>query len=183
MRKIMNTFNKALAALTAVALIALGAEWASAPAQADYVGGQQIDYCYNALDWHTGAVTRYVQGPAGKRGYITNVMISPTTSFVGTSAPANVQVGYGTGANLYAYANVNVGAANAGTAVGTVVVASTYAAGLTQLGTSATFGEPPFVGQTAGYMAKDTPVIITFNPATGGGVAGVADVVVSIKWF
>lgn len=139
---------------------------------------QRRTYMWNALDWHTGALTRYIQGPKGKRGKVVEVMIAPTTSFVGTSTPANVQVGYGTGAQLYAYANVNVGAANAGTAVGAVVVASDYATGLTGLNPA----NVPLAPIT-NYPDKDTPVIVTFNPATGGGVAGVADVAVTIDWF
>ena len=253
---IFDIFKKWGAALFAMAFLCL--IWQpSGPAKAEYVSGQQIDYSYPALDWHSGAVTRYIQGPAGKFGVVTHIMVSPTTSFVGTTTPATVQVGYGSGATLYNWANVQVGATVSGTLVsgsptvtlanitsgvpvvgdvisgtsipgattitaytpasgntpgtitmsanasGTVTtaetiitaaqvaaphVASTYAAGILQLG-SGTYGQPPYGGAaalsttSAGYLPADKPAIVTFNPSTGGSVAGVADVVISIKWF
>ena len=141
-----------------------------AVALADYANPLRRTYSYVGLDWHSGAITKYVQGPAGKRGEIEEILVVPTTAFVGTSTPANITVG--TAGTLNAFATVNMGTAAVPSPVSVPVVFSTYASGLTEL------GAPP---QT--YMAKDTPVVMTFNPGTGGGVAGVADVFVTIRWF
>jgi hypothetical protein len=133
-------------------------------------------YIYNSVDWHLGVVTKFFQGPKGKRGRIAEIGVSPTTSFVGTTTPANVQVGV-SGA-LARYGQLNVGAAGAGTAVGAVAIASDYAGGLTALNPASV----PNVDPTQ-LMAKDTPITITMNPSTGGGVAGVGDVWVDVDWF
>jgi hypothetical protein len=137
---------------------------------------QRRQYMWPGLDWHAGAITKYIQGPKGKRGRIVEVAVAPTTSFVGTTTPANVQVGYV--GQLAQYAQLNVGAAGAGTAVGAVAMASDYAGGLTALNPASVPNTAP-----AQLMQKDTPVVVTMNPATGGGVAGVGDVWVVIDWF
>ena len=133
-------------------------------------------YMWNSVDWHLGIVTKYIQGPKGLRGRIVEVGVAPTTSVVGTTTPANVQVGYV--GQLTQYATLPVGAAGAGTAVGAVAIASNYAGGLTAQNPASVPNTSP-----AQLMAKDTPVVVTMNPATGGGVAGVGDVWVVIDWF
>ena len=133
---------------------------------------QEITYSYGAQAFGGGTITKTIQGPKGKRGRVTYVEATPTVSFVGTATPGAVQVGV-TGA-LTKFANMAMGAAAAGTAAGTPVVASDYASGLTGSNPQSL----PFQ-----YAAADTPVVITLLAPTGGAPAGTADVVIKIEWF
>ena len=102
---------KSLAAAALLTLSAIFGPLSPLPAVAAYDNANAIylDFFWPALDWHSGTVTRYGQCPAGMFGVIQAVQISPTTSFVGTTTPAAVQIGYGSGATLYAWANVLAG--------------------------------------------------------------------------
>jgi hypothetical protein len=261
----MLTKFKNIASAAILSLSTLFGPLSPLPALAAYDMPTSIimDFSYPALDWHSGTLTRYGSCPAGMFGVVQSVFISPTTSFVGTTTPAAVQVGYGSAAQLYAWANVLAGstlnvtttngsptvtlnsittgypvigdavtgtgiaAASVITAITTTGVgsnqtttltlnnnanasgtngvvtaaqvatprnANTYAQGLTQLGSAgiiaATSGVQPSpapvnigVAAGAGYMPINTPFIFTFVPSTGGGVAGVADVIIRVKCF
>ena len=86
MTQFLHRFRAFLAALILAAILPVAA-------LADYNNPARITYSYVWLDWHSGAITKYVQGPAGKRGEIEAILVVPTTAFVGTSTPANIQVG------------------------------------------------------------------------------------------
>ncbi len=165
MTQFLHRFRVAFAAFLLAAVLPVAA-------LADYNNPTRRTYSYIGLDWHSGAITKYVQGPAGKLGEIEEILVVPTTAFVGTSTPANIQVGIS--GTLAKFAQVSMGTASVPSPVSVPVVFSTFASGLTELA-------PPPPAQT--YMAANTPVIFTFNPGTGGSVAGVADVFVTIRWF
>lgn len=135
---------------------------------------QEVTYSYIGQAFGGGTITKYIQGPKGKRGRVTYVNANATVSFVGTATPGAVQVGVA-GA-LTKFANMPMGAAGAGTAANASVVASDYASGLTGSNPSS---EPATPYQ---FIPEDTQAVITLLAPTGGAPAGTADVFIKIEW-
>lgn len=138
---------------------------------------QEISYDFNAQAFGGGTITKYIQGPKGKRGRVAQILATPTVAFVGTTTPGAVQLGV-LGA-LTKFANVPMGTAATPAPVNVPIVASDYVGGLTgmQLASSTT---PPFA---YAYAPADTPIIVTLLAPTGGAPAGTADVVIKVEWF
>ncbi len=137
-----------------------------------YDNPERISYSFPAEAFGAATITKYIQGPKGKRGRVRHVSASATVSFVGTNSAAAVQVGVA-GA-LTQFANMPMGAAGAGTPAGSSVQASDYASGLTGSNPQAL----PF-----SYINAGQQVVVTLLAATGGVPAGAADVYIEIDWF
>jgi hypothetical protein len=136
---------------------------------------ERITFGFNGVAIGAGNVTRVIQGPKGKRGRLADIIAVPSTSMVGTTTPGKVQIGDGVTANKYA--DLFLGAAGAGTAAGTPVVAS----GVTTIGTGAALkGQDPNVLPFT-YLPADTPLTITFLQPVGSP-AGVIDADIVIEW-
>ena len=134
----------------------------------------EISYNFPAQAFGGGTITKYIQGPKGKRGRVTYIQAAPTVSFVGTATPAAVQVGVN--GNLTQFANVPMGAAGAGSAAGADVIASDYPSGLVGSNPSALPGTP------YQFIPADTQAYVTLLAATGGATAGTADVTIKVEW-
>ncbi len=143
-----------------------------APAFAEYDEAMVVTYTFGALGCSGGNSTRKIRGPKGLKGNVALITGLSTTSFVGTTTPGKLQVGDGVTANKYG--EISMGAAGAGTASGSIVVANTYATGLLANNPASL----PFVN-----MAADTDVTITCVAPTGGAPAGVADYTIVVRWF
>lgn len=122
----------------------------------------RVSYSFAAIDFGT-TKTRYIRGPAGKRGRVVDATLSVTTLFTAVTTPAHVEVGPS----------------------GTLTAAldwtlTTNAANST---TNASQQSGAFKTGVASYLAADTDVLITFLAPTGGSPAGVADAHIVIEWF
>lgn len=137
-----------------------------------YDNPKEITYAWNAASFGASTLTKYLQGPKGKRGRVTYINATATTSFVGTSTAAAVQVGVS--GTLTQQANMPMGTAASPTQAGSSVVASDKASGLNGF-------DPTNLPYT--YLAADTQVVVTLLAATGGSPAGAADVEIKIEWF
>ncbi len=126
-------------------------------------------YDYNAINFVSGAGTRHIKGPKGKRGLLVDIEVEVTTSFVGTTTPGIVQVGESGDTDKYGL--LNVGAAAAGTAAGSSLVASG----------SGTLSQKPNPSDTV-YIDADEDVLVTIVAPTGGSPAGIGDVRITIDW-
>src|SRR3954463_108770 len=101
---------------------------------------ERISYSFNAVNIGGGNSSRYFRGPAGKIGRIAEISAAVTTSFVGTTAPAEIKIGDGVTAAKYA--DLVLGAAGAGPAAGAVVRATD----VTKIGSGAALkGQDPTV--------------------------------------
>jgi hypothetical protein len=157
------------AALYAIA--ALGAFIEPVTAQT-YDNPVWVTYTWSALDCSAGDKTRKIRGPKGKKGIVELITGMATTSFVGTSTPSYLRIGDGSDADKYG--QIAMGAASAGTAAGSLVVANTYATGLLANNPASL----PFVA-----TAADTDVTVTCVASTGGSPAGVADYTILMRWY
>lgn len=137
---------------------------------------ERITYSFNAVNLGGGNSSRFLKGPAGKVGRIVEIMAAVTTSFVGSSAAARIQLGDGVTATKYA--DLALGAAGAGPAAGAVVRATD----VTKVGSGAALkGQDPNVLPFT-YLPADSVVTIT-NLAPTGSPAGIADETIVIEWF
>lgn len=114
-------------------------------------------YTFAAINF-ASASTLAIKGPTGKQARLESVMVSVTTSFVGTTTPGQVLVGLS--GDTDAYDTLNVGAAGAGTAAGAAVRSDPRTS-----------------------IPADTAVLVTTVAPTGGSPAGVATINVTIGWF
>src|SRR4051812_2717195 len=133
-------------------------------------------YSFPAVAFGSGNSTRFLKGPAGKLGKVTEILVSPTTSFTGTTAAGRAQLGDGVTATKYA--DLALGAAGAGPAAGAPVRATD----VTKIGSGAALkGQDPTALPFA-FIPADQIVTATFLAPTGTP-AGVADVFVTVEWF
>lgn len=114
-------------------------------------------YTFAAINFASPS-TLAIKAPTGLQGRLESVMVSATTSFVGTSTPGKVQVGLS--GDTDAYNELDIGAAGAGTAAGAAVRSDPSTA-----------------------IPADTAILVTTVAPTGGSVAGVATINVTIAWF
>lgn len=131
---------------------------------------QEISYSFPAQAFGASTITKYIQGPKGKRGLVDYVEATPSVAFVGTTTPAAVQVGV-TG-TLTQFANVPMGTAAVPAPVSVPVIASDGPGGIVAK------NSVPRI-----YCNADTALAVTLLAATGGAPAGTADVTIKINWF
>jgi hypothetical protein len=136
-------------------------------------------YWYPAQNFGNSTITHNVIGPPGKFGMVMDIMADVTTAMVGTTTVPEIDVGTGSGDT--SYARYRLGTA-AGTGYGTGVHRARQE--------SITGNPPPVLNDYSGHVALETAQIpantafvITLKAGTGGAPAGVADVMVRIKWF
>jgi hypothetical protein len=158
------------------------------------LGSRGIDYGYNGVSFAAaGTVTKYFQGPVGRRGRLDAVGIFPSTTFVGVTTPNQVNIGISGALTKFASCGI---------------FTSTYSTGLVPAGTPVIYdanvplvpGTAPTNGIIAAYPTTDpsyvdagtenawlflpanTPIFVSFLTQTGAS-AGVADVLISVTWF
>ena len=118
-------------------------------------------------------------GPKGREGHVEDLVADITVAMVGTTTVPEIDVGTSSGDTSYAQYRL-------GTAAGTG-----YGTGVKRAQQEAWTGNPPItLSDYANHVAlnkaripKDTAFVITLKAGTGGAPAGVADVMVRIKWF
>ena len=131
---------------------------------------EEISYNFPAQAFGGLTITKYIQGPKGKRGLLNYIEATPTVAFVGTTTPGAVQLGV-TGA-LTKFGNMPMGTAAVPSPVSVPVIASESVGGIVAKATV------PRV-----YCDADTALTLTLLAGTGGAPAGTADVVLKINWF
>jgi hypothetical protein len=130
-----------------------------------YSNPDNRDYTFGAVSFAANT-TRKIRGPKGKKGYLRGTHVFVTTAFVGTTTPANLQVGVsGTAA---AYETITFGTAGTPTPVSTALspedgVFTTYTI-------------------TSRELPADTDILLTCNAGVGTP-AGVADITLHIEWM
>lgn len=124
------------------------------------------EYAYPATNL-AAAFSRIIRGPAGKTGRVRDVLVGLTVTPAGATTTPVVQVGaLGT---LGAYAVLPTGTQAAPSAL----VASAVPKALVR--------DP--VSNIQPLLPADTDVYINVVPASGTGLAGTGDIVVTIEWF
>ena len=139
---------------------------------ASYDNPSRITYSFNAINFAT-ASQRTIMGPKGKTGRVAFITGSCTTTFVGTSTPAAVNVGDGTTDTLYG--SLTFGTAGTPTASGAAIGSQPTDATVKVCDPQAPTNGTP--GQNSNN------IIVKFAAGTGGTPAGVADVNILIDWF
>jgi hypothetical protein len=136
-------------------------------------------YSYPAQNFGNSTIIHNVIGPPGKFGMVMDIMADVTTAMVGTTTVPEIDVG--TSSGDASYVRYRLGTA-AGTGYGTGVHRARQE--------SITGNPPPVLNDYSGHVALETAQIpanaafvITLKAGTGGAPAGVADVMVRIKWF
>jgi hypothetical protein len=125
-----------------------------------------ITYPVMASNFASPAVRQF-RGPKGMRGRVTEVTVAVTTAFVGTTTPGKLRVGDSVTANKYA--DLDIGAAGAGTGANDSVLMSD--------------NPTVFNKQDSAGIAPDSEFYVTPVAPTGGAPAGVADILVTIAWY
>jgi len=122
----------------------------------------RVTYSFAAMDFGT-TKTRYIRGPAGKRGRVVDATLSVTTLFTAVTTGAHIEVG----------------------PTGTLTAALDWT-----LTTNAANSTANASGQSgaiktgaASFLAADTDALVTFLAPTGGSPAGIADVHLTVEWF
>jgi len=136
-------------------------------------------YWYDAQNFGGSTITHNIIGPGGKQGLVVDIMADVTTAMVGTTTVPEIDVG--TSSGDVSYARYRLGTA-AGTGYGTGVHRATQ---------EAITGEPPpTLNDYSGHVAlktamtpANTAFVVTLKAGTGGSPAGVADVMVKMRWF
>lgn len=133
-----------------------------------YSNPRNVAFSFNAVNFGT-TTTRYVYIPPDvDAAFLRQIMACVTTSFVGTSSPANIEVGIS--GTLAKFGTLTLGSAAAEPVAPSGLAAYNFATGIT----SRNPGALPFA-----YAAGGTLVYVTFNAPVGGSPAGVADVTLS----
>jgi hypothetical protein len=108
-----------------------------------------------ATTWAATSVVRYIVGPRGKVGFVRDLMVDITTSMVGTTSVAELQVGISSGDTTY-------GRYRLGTATATGYNTGPYRASAELI-----TGNPPrALADYAGHVVLDG------GPLTSSGIAG-----------
>lgn len=133
-----------------------------------YSNPRNVSFSFNAVNFAT-TTTRYLYIPNDvDAAALRLITAAVSTSFVGTTSPANIQVGVA--GMLNKFGTLTLGSVAAEPIAGSGIAAYNHATGIT----SRDPGNLPFV-----YAAGGSVVAVTFNAPVGGTVAGIADVTLS----
>lgn len=130
-----------------------------------------VQWQYNAVNFGT-TTTRYLTTNPNANTFLHAVYATVTTTFVGTSTPASIQVGVS--GTLGAYGTLTIGSVASEPTAPSALAAYSYATGITSRNPNSL----PWV-----VIPGGTLVYVTMNAPTGGSPAGVADVMVDLNEF
>jgi len=125
-----------------------------------YDDPQSVSHVFGDHVFSAGDATLAIRGPAGKKGRLEEITVSPSVTFNAVTSPAAVQVGI-TG-SLTRNANFPLGTTAAGAAIAATQTANAL---------------------VDSALEADTDIIVTLIAPVGGTPAGTGHVMVMTEWY